>query len=1111
MVPRTLRGARAATRHCWVTCTLLVVRTGATAMRRRMTVRGLVVLGLIAGTLVLAAQPAGASPSGGMFYPLSPTRVLDTRVAGQGPCISGGETRFVTVGGRGGVPADARSVVLNITVVGPTANGYLTAFPAGEVRPTASSLNFTAGSIVPNSVTVKVGVAGQIAVFIDAGCANVLVDVAGFHPPGIGTQGSFQAVTPVRRLDTRLPGQTPCIGPSADRVVTVTGAGGVPADALTVMLNVTVVSPTAAGYLTVSTTGTVRPPVSTLNFAAGEIRANAATVAPGPGGQISVFVNNGCANVLIDVVGYIAAPPPPFPPTAGPGGFTAVSSPTRLLDTRSATPCVGSTARNLTVTGGVVPAGAASVTLNVTVTRPTASGYLTVFPVGTWPPVASNLNFSAAQTVANAVTVRVGIGGQISLIVNAGCADVLVDAVGYTTTPPTLPIVTTVAGHGPAVDGSGSAVRLGPGRGIARDSVGNVYVADFSNHVIRKVTPAGVVSTLAGAVADGGCVDGPGATARFSLPQGVAADAAGNVYVVDSCAAVRKITPAGVVSTFAGQLSTPGNVDGTGASARFSQFAGSITINSAGTLFVGDGFAVRRVTTAGVVSTLAGAQLTDGFANGTGSAARFSFVTGLAADSAGNVIVADNSNFVVRRITAAGVVSTLAGTAGIQGLVNATGAAARFGFLRGVALDASGNAYLADTFSGTIRRVTPAGAVTTVAGNGVLGFVDGTGSAARLSRPYGVASDASGNLSVLDQGEDYAGTGRGSTVLRRVSAAGAVTTAAGRVAPPGPAVASVSSSAAQFAEPQAVASDPSGIVWVVDPGNLVVRRIGREGTVTTVAGGVGASAHVDGTGTAARFANPLGIVCDSLGNAFVVDNGSSTIRKITPAGVVTTLAGHPTATGSANGTGTAARFTFPTAIAIDSSNNLYVSDTVNDTVRKVTPAGVVTTLAGSPGLSGSTNGTGAAARFVDPLGIAVDSSGNVFVADSGAIRQITAEGVTTTLAGLSGSFDNVNGSLSSARFSNNVPSMTVAPWGALIVADAGNKAVRSIGGSGVTQLAGQSSSGFAPADGTPVSARFAQPVGVAASPTGRVFVADQWAHAIRSIGFLPDTSAPIIP
>ena len=173
------------------------------------------------------------------------------------------------------------------------------------------------------------------------------------------------------------------------------------------------------------------------------------------------------------------------------------------------------------------------------------------------------------------------------------------------------------------------------------------------------------------------------------------------------------------------------------------------------------------------------------------------------------------------------------------------------------------------------------------------------------------------------------------------------------------------------------------------------------GVVTTLAGLAGSQGSADGTGSAARFAWPIGVAVDSTGNVYVADNGNDTIRKVTPAGVVTTLAGLAGSSGSADGTGSAARFYGPSGVAVDSAGNVYVADTGNYTIRKVTPAGVVTTLAGLAGTEGSADGTGSAARFSYPSGVAVDSAGNVYVADTGnnTIRKVTPAGVVTTLAG----------------------------------------------------------------------------------------------------------------
>jgi hypothetical protein len=337
--------------------------------------------------------------------------------------------------------------------------------------------------------------------------------------------------------------------------------------------------------------------------------------------------------------------------------------------------------------------------------------------------------------------------------------------------------------------------------------------------------------------------------------------------------------------------------------------------------------------------------------------------------------------------------TTLAGSAGVQGTNDGTGSAARFYVPQGVATDSSGNLYVADADNHTIRKITPAGVVTTLAGlAGITGSADGTGSAARFYYPYDVATDSWGNVYVADTYND---------TIRKVTPAGVVTTLAGSAGVAG--TNDGTGSAARFYNPSAVATDSSGNVYVTDRDNYTIRKITPAGVVTTLAGLAGNHGSADGTGSAARFYNPQGVATDSSGNVYVADSINSTIRKITPVGVVSTLAGLAGSHGSADGTGSAARFYFPQGgVATDSSGNVYVADTLNSTIRKITPAGVVTTLAGLAGSFGSADGTGSAARFYYPYGVATDSSGNVYVADAGnnTIRKGFLPQLTILLSGV---------------------------------------------------------------------------------------------------------------
>jgi sugar lactone lactonase YvrE len=309
-------------------------------------------------------------------------------------------------------------------------------------------------------------------------------------------------------------------------------------------------------------------------------------------------------------------------------------------------------------------------------------------------------------------------------------------------------------GHGGNVDGVSVLARFYYPGGVAVDGKGNVYVADIQNSAIRKITAGGIVSTLAGGIA-GGSTDGAGRLAQFYYPEGVAVDRAGNVYVADTQnQTIRKITAAGVVTTLAGAAGVIGSADGTGSAARF-WIPRGVAVDSAENVYVADCInnTIRKITPDGVVSTLAGLAGNAGSADGAGSAARFNNPYGVAVDQAGNVYVADSLNSAIRKITSGGVVSTLAGLPGNYGSADGPGSTARFFQPDGVAVDCAGNVYVTDCNNETIRKITSEGVVRTLAGLTFSpGSTDGPGSVARFFLPYGVAVDQAGNVYVGDMG-----------------------------------------------------------------------------------------------------------------------------------------------------------------------------------------------------------------------------------------------------------------------------------------------------------------------------------------------------------------------
>jgi len=316
------------------------------------------------------------------------------------------------------------------------------------------------------------------------------------------------------------------------------------------------------------------------------------------------------------------------------------------------------------------------------------------------------------------------------------------------------------------------------------------------------------------------------------------------------------------------------------------------------------------------VTTLAGQALVSGAANGNGTNALFSDPAAIIPDTNGNFFVADSQNHAIRKITTNGVVTTFVGQLGIFGSLNGTGTNARFNTPSGLAFDGSGNLFVADTGNSTIRKISPAGAVSTFAGiAGSSGFADGAAGGAQFDSPLGIAVATNGD------------------------------------------------------------------VFVADSGNHCIRRISG-GVVSTFAGSPQIWGSADGTGTNAQFNGPVGLVFDARGNLFVSDANNDTIRKVTTNGVVTTFTGAAGVDGTADGSLNVARFRSPAELAFDKKGNLFVADSFNQTVREILTNGIVSTVSGAAGISGTNSGVNGAGKFFNPYGLAVAEDGSLLVADT---------------------------------------------------------------------------------------------------------------------------------
>ena len=542
---------------------------------------------------------------------------------------------------------------------------------------------------------------------------------------------------------------------------------------------------------------------------------------------------------------------------------------------------------------------------------------------------------------------------------------------------------------------------------IVSDNGGTVYVSDYDTHVIYQVPYNSTPTVYAGTANMNGLTDGVGAAARLDHPAQLAIDAPHSyVYFADSYNdAIRRLDTQptrspGSVTTVAG--GTFGYMEGTGSGAKFELPLG-VAFDTGGNLFVADSYnyVVRQIVGAtGATSLIAGSAGSGGFADGTGMAARFDGPGSVMNDHSGYLWVPDASCF--RRVQiSTGAVTTPIGVHGAMApSTDGTGTAATFNFAGAGAVDDSGNLFVSD-YSAVRKIETSTLKVTTIAGSTAqYGSADGARGQARFLGPQGLASDGKGNVYVADE---YNQT------IRRVSiATGETTTLAGMVSTTGgytdgPAL------SAQFYYPTGVAVDGDK-VFVADSGNNVIREIDTTaGTVSTFAGTAtqNMGQEKDGTGPTAAFSGPNDIVSDGKGNLFVADNNGCTIRQLVIATqVVTTLAGTGGDCTNTDGTGAAARFMYPMNLGIDGLGNLYNADNRNQVIRRINIAtGVVKTIAGASGTTGSADGAGGVARFNGPSGVTGDATGRVYVADTynSTIRLLTpGAGDTYTVSTIAG-------------------------------------------------------------------------------------------------------------
>lgn len=626
--------------------------------------------------------------------------------------------------------------------------------------------------------------------------------------------------------------------------------------------------------------------------------------------------------------------------------------------------------------------------------------------------------------VSNHMVSRVAPDGTLTVVAGNGLA-------GYT------------GDGGPAVNAA-----LTYPAGLAVDVHGNIYISDSGTNVVRKVTPDGVITTIAGNGSAGFSGDeGPSARAQLSSPGQMAADHAGNVYVCDwNNNRVRKVTPGGTITTFAGNGESGDTGDG-GPATRATLSGGrpGLAVDGSGNLYIADeGNGVRKVTPGGTISTV---PFTRGLS-----------LNDVAIDATGNLFMADDGSDVIWKLTPGGVLSIFAGvsTANLGSLFESfsgDGGPATKAFLNGpfgVAVDATGTVYIADTANYRIRKVPADGIINTMAGNGVYHSSGDGGAAANaaLFQPVAIALDILGNLFISDSGE---------LRIREVSSGGIITTVAGN------GVASITgdggpATKASFEAINSVAVDNSEVIFVGDSPN--VRKFTVGGSITSL-----------------PYRPPPASVCsdslfwtsalasDAAGNLYVAASACDSIFEVKHNGAISIFAGNgqmgfagdrgpaeaaeiqlfpasgglPGICGSLN--------VFCDSLAVDGAGNVYIADFGNYRVRKVTPDGIITTVAGDGNGSGDNAGDGgpATSAHVVPAGLAVDREGNLYIADGiSRVRMVKTDGIITTVAGNgTPGFAGDGGSATSAEL-NGPLGLVVDASGNLYISDAGNNRIRVV-------------------------------------------------------------------
>jgi sugar lactone lactonase YvrE len=591
------------------------------------------------------------------------------------------------------------------------------------------------------------------------------------------------------------------------------------------------------------------------------------------------------------------------------------------------------------------------------------------------------------------------------------------------------------------------------------------------------------------------------ATRLIGTANAFAIDPAGDVYLATfGDSHIFKVEPSGTIKTIAG-TGTKGysGDDGPATKAQLWNPQG-LALDGRGNLYIADTYnhRIRKIDSAGTITTIAGNGTQDSTGDGgPASLAEFRSPVGVALDRSGNLYVAEGEGRRVRKIDQNGRISTVAGTS-VAGFSGDGGPAtlAQLGYPRALAVDDAGNLYIADAGNRRIRKVNTAGTITSIAGNGTQGFAGdgGPAAAAELGDLQGVAVDRAGSLYIADAGNDR---------IRKVDPSGRISTIAGSgirgfSGDGGPAA------TAELASPNVVAVDRDGNIYIGDWGSHRVRKVDQNGTITTFAGTGPNYPDDGGPATQALLHYPSFAYVDKAGRLYIADFGDHRVRRVSPAGDITTIAGDGAAGFSGDG-GPAvdAQLNNPVSLALDPAGNVYIADNLNHRVRKVTPDGKITTIAGiGRGFYSGDNGPATEADLRYPRGLALGGDGSLYIAEAGndRIRRVDPAGIITTVAGNgTRGFSGDGGPATQAQLFSPAE-IHLDRAGNLYLADDGNNRIRRVDPKGIiTTVAGNGAKGFSGDGGPAREAQLSNVWGVTVDDAGNLYIADTGNNRIRKV------------